>query len=150
MKSRKVKQVTTVESVRFWYENIKKLIENSKHNIDINLETEDEIYVARVTNEHDVVTVDEKYQKECLEYIKDIGRLGVVLVLDNSDWHPNSIRFCQKQFNWIQVYFYGFGPINDYTWTTTIFINPKRHQELQRYKELRSKCGIRCIADRDN
>jgi hypothetical protein len=70
-----------------------------------------------------------------------------MLILDNSDWYPNSVSFLQGELGWIQADFHGFGPINNYTWTTSVFLNPKRYQELKYQKNLKSKCGLVQVAD---
>lgn len=74
---------------------------------------------------------------------------GVMLILDNADWFPKSVEFTQKNIGWMQVDFHGFGPINNYTWTTSIFINPTRHYELRRSVALKSMCGLVQVADGD-
>ena len=52
-----------------------------------------------------------------------------ILIYDNADWQPDVIKILnQKLPDWIQVDFHGFGPINDFTTTTTIFVNSKVKQ----------------------
>ena len=46
-----------------------------------------------------------------------------MIIFDNSDWYPNTIDFLRENLDWIEVDFHGFSPINDYTLTTSIFIN---------------------------
>lgn len=72
-----------------------------------------------------------------------------MLILDNADWYPKSVEFIQDNFCWMQVDFHGFGPINDYTWTTSIFINPIRCHEIRQAKPLRSMCGLVRVASDD-
>ena len=74
---------------------------------------------------------------------------GVMIVLDNSDWFPETTEVLRSSLKWIQIDFHGFGPINGYTWTTTIFINPKRHQELVYVKKLGSMCGLKQVSLED-
>jgi len=72
-----------------------------------------------------------------------------MLVLDNSDWYPKSVRFIQDNLGWMQIDFHGFGPINNYTWTTSVFINPLRYRELKYPSSLKSVCGLVQVADGD-
>jgi hypothetical protein len=71
-----------------------------------------------------------------------------MLILDNADWYPKSVRFVQEKLRWIQTDFHGFGPINSYTWTTSVFINPARHSELSYSRRLNPKGGI--LTKKDN
>lgn len=72
-----------------------------------------------------------------------------MLILDNSDWYPSTIKYLQKNLNWVQIDFHGFGPINSYTWTTSIFVNPDRVSEISYRKSLTSKCGLKQSAEGD-
>ena len=78
-----------------------------------------------------------------------MGGRGVMLVLDNSDWYPNTVRFLQEKLGWMQIDFHGYGPINNYTWTTSIFVNPARYSELRYVKDLKSQCSLQLVADDD-
>jgi hypothetical protein len=52
-----------------------------------------------------------------------------ILIFDNADWQPDVIRILNDKLrDWVQVDFHGFGPINDFTTTTTIFVNSKVKQ----------------------
>ena len=56
-----------------------------------------------------------------------------ILIYDNADWQPDIIRILnQKLPEWVEVDFHGFGPINDFTSTTTIFLNSKVKQTYAR------------------
>lgn len=48
----------------------------------------------------------------------------------------------RDQSNFIEVDFHGFGPSNPYTWSTSLFINVKRRNELKYSKKLCSKSGV--------
>lgn len=37
---------------------------------------------------------------------------------------------------------HGFGPINDYSWTTSVFINPERRDQIRHASQLVSACGL--------
>ena len=58
------------------------------------------------------------------DHLSDSG----MVILDNSDWYSNTSKYLRDSLNLLQVDFHGFGPINDYTWTTSIFF--KRNIKL--------------------
>lgn len=145
----RAKQVTSVEDDESWHNRIENRIHSDLHNIRYKLEKDPVKYYTMATNEHDIVIVDGKHRRECLEHLHEIDWGGVMLILDNADWYPKSVQFIQDNIRWMQVDFHGFGPINDYTWTTSIFINPTRHHELHRAMTLKSMCGLVQVADGD-
>ncbi len=46
-----------------------------------------------------------------------------MIILDNSDWYKNTAKLLRDKLDLIEVDFHGFGPINNYTWTTSIFFS---------------------------
>jgi hypothetical protein len=140
-------QIASVEDDQSWYAKIKSSLTNK--NVDYRLERDRQKYFSTADDSFDIFVVDGKYRRECLEHVVKVGKGGVMLILDNSDWHPNSVRFLQEKLGWMQTDFHGFGPINNYTWTTSIFLNPKRHQELKYNNNLKSQCGLVQVADGD-
>jgi hypothetical protein len=151
------KQVTSIEDDELWYEKIKCSLKGK--NVEYRLEKSPHKYFAMATNDFDVFIVDGKYRHECLKHIVNLkktvekkrgGHNGIMLILDNSDWYPNTVRFLQEKLGWMQIDFHGYGPINDYTWTTSIFVNPKKYSELCYFRALKSQCSIQVVADDDN
>ena len=51
-----------------------------------------------------------------------------LVILDNADWFPNSAKTL-REAGLLQVDMHGFGPINDYTWTTSFFFSRDCHLE---------------------
>lgn len=47
---------------------------------------------------------------------------GGIVILDNSDWFRETSKYLREKLDLIEIDFHGFGPINDYTWTTSVFI----------------------------
>lgn len=144
--AKKAKSVISVEDDSIWFERIrsdisdssvKYLLKNGKHD-----------YVSSAEFAADIFIVDGKHRRECAEHIMKY-KDGLMIILDNSDWYPKTVDFLQECLGWVQIDFHGFGPINDYTWTTTLFINPTRHQELKYERHLMSKCGIAQVAAGD-
>jgi len=144
--SGRASHITSVEDDQSWYEKIKSSLNNK--NVDYRLEMDRQKYFSMADDTFDIFIVDGKYRRECLEHVIKLGG-GVMLILDNSDWYPKSVRFLQEQLGWMQTDFHGFGPINNYTWTTSIFLNPRRHHELKYNHNLKSKCGVVQVHDGD-
>lgn len=140
--SRRAEQVTSVEDDESWYLRVKNNIVANSEKVSYRFVKDRQQYFSMATSDFDVFIVDGKHRRECLEQIVSLGGGGVMLVLDNSDWYPKSVRFIQDKLGWMQIDFHGFGPINDYTWTTSLFINPLRHSELNYLMPLKSISGL--------
>lgn len=61
-----------------------------------------------------------KLLKDCLDYEDESG---FMVILDNSDWHTNTTKYIRDTLDLIEFDFHGFGPINAYTFTTSIFVS---------------------------
>ncbi len=70
----------------------------------------------------DIILIDgidrELCSKEAVKYLN----IGGMIILDNSERHPN-IAEDFRDLGFIEFDFHGFGPINEYTWTTSIFVD---------------------------
>ncbi len=60
--------------------------------------------------------------KVAVEILNTHAQEGAMIILDNADWHRGCARFLREQ-GLIEIDFHGFGPINCYTWTTSIFLS---------------------------
>lgn len=125
----RVKKLVSVESDRAWFDRVSKQFVN-KTNVEYKFCDDRENYVNQSELEKsDVIIIDGAFRRQCSEAVTDAisgtGRARpFLIVFDNSDWYPKTIRsFGERNSSWFQVDFSGFGPINDYTWTTTLFIN---------------------------
>lgn len=117
----RAKSVTSVETDAEWY---KKLNEVKHGNVELLYEDD----VVGFTNaikssrlSYSVIIIDSiKYRYNAtLSAINSIAPGGVI-VLDNSDWYPNSCELLQDA-GFTQIDFHGFGAVNAYSWTTSIF-----------------------------
>jgi hypothetical protein len=140
------KTLTSIEDDHEWYEKIK-LLAKHLHNFDYRYNKEKLSYVEQPKiAEADIVIVDGSHRSECVEYVLQQIKMGhlnpIFLVFDNSDWYPRTMATLNRELNWIQVDFAGFGPINDYTWTTSIFINPTHTSRPCYRRALDSIAGI--------
>lgn len=118
---RKASQVVAVENNLEWYEHCKK---DQASNVKLRLEQNRDDYIGSILKTglmFDVIVVDGDHRMECAEKSLECLNPTGVVILDNSDWFPKTAKFLRSQ-NLIQVDFSGFGPVNDYTWTTSIFL----------------------------
>jgi hypothetical protein len=145
--SQRAENILSVEDDENWFEKIKNPLQ--KKGTQYLLKTNKLEYIEAAYNSNDVFIIDGQFRRECAEHVAKVGGAAAMIILDNSDWYPSTVEFLRNSLNWVQVDFHGFGPINNYTWTTSIFINPIRHHELVYIKKLRSKCGLVQVANGD-
>jgi hypothetical protein len=129
------REIVAIECNREWYDKINAVRSHVGGGFgDYRLCEETEAYV----HQHDIVDsniviIDGMYRTYCTDFF--LSKLSEsnsfeILIYDNSDWQPDVIKNLNQQLcEWVQVDFHGFGPINDYTWTTTIFLNGKVKQK---------------------
>jgi hypothetical protein len=146
------RHITSVEDNELWFEKVKHLLKEK--NVEYRLEKDPQKYSTMATKDFEVYIVDGKYRRECLNHIVnlDVGKKrgsAIMLILDNSDRYPNTLKFLKEKLGWMQIDFHGFGPINSYTWTTSIFINPARYSELRYCSALKSECALNQLVDND-
>lgn len=118
--AKRVKTLYSIEHNHDWYEQIKI---NKKDNQVLILE---ELKYAEKAKElsidFDIILIDGIQRNECSAISLNIINKKGIIILDNSDRYPDiSKNFRENGF--IEVDFHGFGPINEYTWTTSIFFH---------------------------
>ena len=149
--AKKANTVTSVEDDENWY----KIILNSEGFLAYNTryihaQNKDKYIDAFEGNFYEIIIIDGKYRPECANLVLSSNRDNVVmLIFDNSDWYPETINNLQKHLGWTQVDFHGFGPINNYTWTTTLFINHVKLSRLRYIAPLKSIAGKDINADNE-
>jgi len=113
--------ITTVESDRNW---VAYLEGNKRSNHRIILREPARFASAIVEQEarFDVIVIDAWQRNQCARLAPQFLRKGGLIVLDNSDWFPEASRVLRES-GLIQVDMHGFGPINQYTWTTSLFFD---------------------------
>jgi hypothetical protein len=122
-------KVVSVEDDREWYEKIK--VENNDEFFDYVFSNSKNDYINREEiNSADVIVIDGSHRPDCTEYVIENILEGnsnpSMIIFDNSDWYPRSINKLDDKVKWIRADFYGFGPINGYTWVTSIYFNPEK------------------------
>lgn len=69
----------------------------------------------------DLIAIDGRWRRACAAAAPAHLAPGGLIVLDNGDLHPRSARTL-RQAGLFQIDFSGFGPVNPYTWTTSLFL----------------------------
>jgi len=66
----------------------------------------------------------------CKDYVVSMINNGKsnpsMVIFDNSDWYESTIRDFDSELGWHRIDFCGLGPINGYTWVTSVYLNPNR------------------------
>ena len=132
-------------SSAFWAERAEKVVsvednqeyfkrwcdEFKMQNLDIRWRDEGEIYENAIFEDetkYDVIVIDGKRREKCAEAAVQKLAEGGMIILDDSDRINTSLEYVHaveilKQANLLQVDFYGFCPMNNYTKTTSIFFS---------------------------
>lgn len=121
--------VVSIEDNSKWFE--KWQAEFQKPNLEIRLRDEGEIYEQAIFEQEDlfdVVVVDGKRRAQCsLAAVQKLAPGGMI-ILDDSDRINTSAEYAEsvdilRKANLIQVDFYGFCPMNNYTKCTSLFLS---------------------------
>ena len=119
----KCSRVVTVEDDITWFN---KISQNKPENLNMLLETNEADYLSSIEKtgvKFDIIIIDASHRLKCCNYIKQNLKNGGMVILDNSDWFNDAALYLRDKLNLIQIDFSGFGPINDYTWTTSLFLS---------------------------
>ena len=126
---RKGATVTSVEDDKDWYDKIKcEVIQDGFTYVFAPSESE---YVQRSEiDSADIIVIDGSYRTDCANFtiskIKEGSSQPSMVILDNSDRYPKSIRKMDKELNWVRADFCGFCPIVSHTSVTSIYLNPNK------------------------
>jgi hypothetical protein len=144
----KAKTVFSIEHDKDWYDKIKNdLAENQS----IDLSENENSYldaINRISDKIDVIIIDGIHREKCAKLVKDHISDNGIVILDNADWHKETSRYLREELDLIEVDFHGFGPINAYTWTTSIFFT--RNVRLRPFDNIQPHYSISAIKNGDN
>ncbi len=116
----RVKHLYSIEHNKEWFEEV------NHHKIpNQTLVWADRDYAnkpSEIISKVDIVLIDGIEREACAFATIPILNKGGMIILDNSDRHPDLAAYFREQ-GFIEVDFHGLGPINDYTWTTSIFLD---------------------------
>ena len=84
--------------------------------------SDDYVNAVRPNGPFDVIIIDGQSRLACAPVAVEALRPGGLIILDNSDWFPRTSEVLRAR-NLIEVDMAGFGPINDYTSTTSFYFH---------------------------
>ena len=93
-------------------------------NLTLIEESDRERYIAspeRVGGGFDIVVIDGRFRHACVASACRVAKRDGMIIFDNADWYPEACAELREK-GWFQIDFSGFGPINPYCWTTSVFI----------------------------
>lgn len=119
---KRAKEVISVEGNYSWY---KKIAERKLRNLEVVYRKRKIDYINLVSargGKYDVIIIDGEYRRECARIAPKYLRRGGFIILDNSDWYRDITRAFRK-LGFFEIDFNGMGPLNVFTWSTSIFLN---------------------------
>ena len=133
--SNRAQKVVSIEDNLQWFEKWRK--EFKAENLDIRWRDEGEIYEKAAfedNQKYDVIVIDGKRRWQCAEAAVRALEQGGMVILDDSDRINTSEEYVKavdilQKANLLQVDFYGFCPMNNYTKTTSVFFSRDFHFE---------------------
>jgi hypothetical protein len=126
--SKKCKEIVSIETDMKWYDYVNASKPNNAEIIHTNRESIAD--TATSLNRKFDIVVNDSYQRErVIEVIDHLLNVDGILIFDNSDRYPDSCKKLREK-GFLQVDFKGFGPINKYTWTTSVFFSSLKNIEL--------------------
>lgn len=148
----RVQNLTCIEDNLEWYEKVQESL-NNLPNVKCEFrKTDDEYSRLDFDSTPSIVVVDGSCRGKIVQNLiakKEIlDRECKLIIVDNSDWLPQSISSLSNGLNWIQVDFMGFAPINGYCHATTIFINPTKN--IPRQKPIEPIGGVKKVFSFDH
>ena len=135
--AKRAKSVVSVENSRGWYERIlssNSLPENVTpilREIDSSTapdpaQVESYVHAIDQYGEFDVIVIDgfspSRTRLACTQVAMAHLSKGGMIILDNSDWHPESARVL-REAGFLEIDFCGIGPLNTMPETTSLFLS---------------------------
>jgi len=113
--------VVSVEDNPEWFCCTEKF---KKANQSVYLRSSADSYVSCLEEQKrvfDIIVIDGRWRNACARAAPDHLACDGFILLDNADWHTRAAQNLRER-GFFEIDFSGFGPINGYTWTTSIFI----------------------------
>jgi len=123
--ARRARNVVSIETDKDWFATLNR---DKPSNVQLfHLEGADEFAgsILKARRAFDVIVIDSAKHRyaAALNAVNAMSGGGMV-ILDNSDWYPNSCRLL-RDAGLLQIDFHGLGPVNGYAWTTSIFFKER-------------------------
>ncbi len=143
--------VTSIENDKGWFDKITQTV-GAHPQFRYVFEDQEQAYATRAEIlGADIVIIDGRFRNTCARYVLQQLRDGAanpaMIIFDNADWYPTGVAMLDDGTGWHRCDFNGFGPINPYTWTTSVYLNPGR--VLPRKSALAPIGGLTQISDED-
>ena len=127
--AKRAQKVISIEDKTEYFERWKN--EFSYPNLDIRWRDEGEGYFNAIfedNEKYDVIIIDGKRRADCAKTAIKCLNPGGIIILDDSDRINTSQEYVDavkalKSANLLQIDFYGFCPMNNYTKTTSVFFS---------------------------
>jgi hypothetical protein len=133
--ARRVKYIYSIEHAINWFNKLKpKLFRNQSLIL-----TTEENYINsayKLNRKFDVIIIDGILRTECVSVAPSLLAKAGMIIFDNAERNPELCEMLRNE-DLIQIDMHGFGPINEYTWTTSLFFDrnfnfkPKTYQPLK-------------------
>lgn len=120
--AKRSKELISIEDDEKWYKLVSEEILLNQEIVLLENREEYSNFIKSTHRKFDVIIIDAKYRMDCAKSSIEFLNSDGIIILDNSDWYPDVAKYIREQ-NFIQVDFAGFGPINGYTWVTSIFFS---------------------------
>jgi hypothetical protein len=130
----RVKKVTSVEHDTEWFNQMSP---GRKANQELALVPLKDYPAAirQYGRKFDIIVIDGQRRFDCTRQALEFLQPGGMIILDNSDWFYLSAALLREKMGLIEVDFHGFGPINPYTWTTSVFLSRDLRLPLKKDKQ---------------
>lgn len=142
--SKYAKKVICADDNQDWYQQI---TNQCNHNVTAYFEPNEQQYPATVMKAgimFDIIVIDAIKRDECALFaLKQIAEDGIIIIDDTervnwSEEYKRALHILQQDNRFIQIDFYGFSAINEYTKITTLFISRRaslesKHKEQPAY-----------------
>lgn len=120
--AKRAKEVISVEDSKEWLDIVSERKSSNQHIVLMEDKNNYISYIIKLNKEFDIIVIDGKYRIHCARNAVKCLKDGGMIILDNSDWFPKSSALLRSH-GLLEVDFSGFGPINHYTWTTSLFLS---------------------------
>jgi len=138
--SNRCSKIKSIEHDEDWYNKIR-FKKNLNHEIILKSIEDYPSEILADNEKYDIIIIDGERRLECAKNITTHLQSNGMIILDNSDWFYITANFLKEKYNLIQVDFHGFGPINNYTWTTSIFITKDFDFQLKNNRQPNNPIG---------
>jgi hypothetical protein len=119
---RRAARVVGVEHDAAWHERVRRRLPANGELVLAPAPADYAQALDRRPENFDVIVVDGIERRACCAAALRKLAPGGLVILDNSDWHHRCAQLL-REGGLLEVDMSGFGPINDYTWTTSLFFH---------------------------